>query len=68
MIPASNRAQNHRVEIILDRSVAADVEELRLLKKPGKFRFRGFTFDLFNRPAENREQGEKRVMARKKKA
>ena len=47
---ASNRAQNHRVEIALDRSVAADVEELRLQKKPGELRYRGFTFDLFNRP------------------
>ncbi len=52
-----NRARNHRVEIVLDQTLAGDVDELRLLKKPGKFRYRGFTFDLFNRPVENRGPG-----------
>ena len=50
-----NRAQNHRVEIVLDQTLAADVEELRLQRKPGQFHYRGFTFDLFNRPAPDKK-------------
>lgn len=50
-----NRAENHRVEIVLDQSLAGDVEELRMLRKPGKFHYRGFTFDLFNRPVEQKK-------------
>ncbi len=51
-----NRALNHRVEIVLDQSMAADVEELRLLEKPGKFHYQGFSFDLFKQSPPGKEQ------------
>ncbi|MBW1711690.1 MAG: OmpA family protein [Deltaproteobacteria bacterium] len=49
---AANRILNHRVELVLDETLVSDVDELRVLKAPGRLRFRGFIFDLFGRPAE----------------
>ncbi len=42
-----NRMMNHRVEIVLDESLAGPVERLKAIKSGGRLRFKGFVFDLF---------------------
>jgi len=48
---AENRRANHRIEIVLDQSLAEEAEGLRLIR-PGSLLYRGFSFDLFGKPEE----------------
>ena len=43
---ADNRAMNHRVDIVLDESLAGPVSDLKVREAPGKIRYKGFTFDI----------------------
>lgn len=49
---AKNRRANHRVEIVLDQTLAEEAEKLRRIRGPGRLLYRGFSFDLFGNPVE----------------